>query len=537
MTERGGASRFELEARELERAEAEGVERPPVEPRPAAGVLLAREAAAGPEVLLVRRRADQGFAAGAYVFPGGTLDAEDADPRWRRHAAGWNAHTPEVATSAVAACRELFEETGVLLASSAAENDRLHAGATSAMRRALLSGRSFLELIAGAGLTLDLGRLALCGRWITPVPLSRRYDARFFLAAAPRGTEVATGATELVDHRWMAPADALALHDAGDLPMLFPTATTLAWLAADASLDDWFARCGDAADEPLLPRLRRVSESVRPVLTGTREYVEGALRIVLAPNPGPLTLDGTRTYVVGAREVVVIDPGPEDAAHLRAILEAVPARGRVAVIALTHAHPDHAAAAARLAAETGAAVCGSALALERLGLTGGRALAADDVIEFEGDALVTLAAPGHSADHTAYLWREAKALFCGDAVLGAGSALVAPPDGDLGDYLDTLRGWLGLDLLALYPGHGPPVAHAHAKIEEYVTHRMQREAQIVGALRTGPATVSEIRRRVYTRLEAGLARAAEANVQAHLKKLVDEGRVTARTGDRYALRR
>ncbi|MGH7544874.1 MAG: NUDIX domain-containing protein, partial [Gemmatimonadota bacterium] len=166
MTDGAGGSRFDLETRELERAEAEGSDRPPVEPRPAAGVVLARETERGPEVLLVRRRADQGFAAGAYVFPGGTLDPEDADPRWREHAAGWKAHPPEVASSAVAACRELFEETGVLLASGVSDGGRLHAGAVSAMRRALVSERSFLELIAGSGLTLDLGRLALCGRWI-----------------------------------------------------------------------------------------------------------------------------------------------------------------------------------------------------------------------------------------------------------------------------------------------------------------------------------------------------------------------------------
>lgn len=535
--EPAGGPGFDLEARELDRAEAEGLDRPPVEPRPAAGVILAREAADGPEVLLVRRRPDQGFAAGAYVFPGGALDPEDGDPRWREHAAGWNAHPPEVAAFVVAACRELFEETGVLLASGAAGSRRLHPGATSAMRRALASGRSFLELISGSGLALDLGRLAFCARWVTPVPLSRRYDARFFLAAVPRDAEVAAGAAELVEHQWIAPARALERHHARDLPMLFPTATTLEWLAAGASVENWFGRCRDARAEPLLPRLRRAAGAVRPVLPGTREYVEGALRVLVAPNPGPLTLDGTRTYVVGTREVVVIDPGPEDGGHLRAILEALPARGRLTAIAVTHAHPDHAAAATRLAAETGAPLCGSALTLERLGVTDGRALAPDDAIEFEGDALVTLAAPGHCADHVAFLWREAKALFCGDAILGTGSALVAPPDGDLGDYLHTLRRWAGLDLLVLYPGHGPPVPHAREKIQEYVTHRMQREAQVLGALRAGPATVAGIRARVYGRLGTGLARAAEANVEAHLKKLLREGRVSARAGGRYALRR
>lgn len=530
------AARFELEARELERAEAEGFDRPPVEPRPAAGVVLARDAPRGPEVLLVRRRSDLGFGAGAYVFPGGTLDPEDSSPRWRMHAAGWEAHGPEVAPFAVTACRELFEETGVLLAVGPGGSAALHPGAVRQMRAARAGGRGFLELVAGAGLRLDLGRLALCARWITPVPLSRRYDARFFLAEAPPGVDVVTQAGELIEHVWVRPTDALARYGAGGLPMLFPTATTLRWLEGGSSAAEWAARFRPGAVRPILPRLRRLGGEVRPLIPGTREYVEGALRVVRAPNAGPLTLDGTCAYLVGAREVAVIDPGPADRAHLDAIVRALPAGARVTAVALTHAHPDHSEGAAPLAERVGAPVCASAPTLEKLGLSGARAVAPGDTIEFEGDSLVVLPAPGHSADHVAYLWPEAGALFCGDVILGEGSALVAPPDGDLTHYLATLRRFRELDLLWIYPGHGPAVADPRSKIDEYVDHRMERERQILAALNAGAATLAEIRARVYGELEPDLARAAEWNVEAHLRKLEREDRVVRSADGRLRIR-
>ncbi len=524
-----------MEGREFEQAKADGFARPPVEPRPAAGVILGRDAPGGPEVLLVRRRSDLDFAAGAYVFPGGVVDLEDGDARWAAQAAGWESLGPEVAPFAVAACRELFEETGVFLALGPGGAGRPPAGPVRQLRAALAAGRSFRELLAGAGLSLDLSRLVLCARWIPPAPLSRRYDARFFLARATSGAgQVATDAGELLEGMWIRPAEALRRYEAGEVPMLFPTAVTLSWLAGGASVAEWLERFRGPQVEPILPRLRRVEGDVRPVLTGTREYVHGALAIVRAPNPGPLTLDGTCAYVLGSREVVIVDPGPAVLPHLEAIRAAVPAGARVTSVAVTHAHADHAEAARALAEGFGVEVAGSALALERLGLDKGRPLGEGATIEFEEDSLQAIAAPGHSADHLCFLWHEAKALFCGDVILGAGSAMIAPPDGDLAQYLDTLGRLRSLDLLTLYPGHGPPVLEPGAKIDEYIGHRLERERQILDALRAGASTVPEIRARVYGPLELSVAWAAEANVGAHLKKLVDEGRAVRR-GARYGV--
>lgn len=530
---------FEMETRELERAEREGFRHPPVEPRPAAAVILARDGGRGPEVLLVRRRTDLLFAGGAYVFPGGTLDPEDSDPRWREHSIGWDAHGADVAPFAVAACRELFEEAGVLLALGPGGSPTLPPAlpppAVRQMRAALARDRSFLELLSGAGLRLDLSPLVLFSRWITPVPLSRRYDARFFLAAAPEGVEVLAESGELVEHIWIRPGEAVDRYAAGAFPMLFPTVTMLGWLRDGGSIRELAERARGKEVPPILPRLRRTASGVIPVLPGTREYVQGALNVVRAPNPGPLTLDGTCTYVVGGREVIVIDPGPADPAHLDAVLRAIPSKARVVGVAITHAHADHAEAAAPLAERLSVDILASQATAEKLGLGRLRMLEEGSTIEFDdGDALSTLSTPGHSADHLCFLWREAKALFCGDLVLGAGSAMIAPPDGDMAAYLDTLRRLRSLHLLVLYPGHGPPVEDPAAKIDEYVAHRLEREAQILDALRAGAVTIPEIRERVYGPLERALAYGAEANIEAHLTKLLAEGRVAVSSAGRYS---
>jgi 8-oxo-dGTP pyrophosphatase MutT (NUDIX family) len=272
--------RYRMEAQELAAAEAAGPGRVPPTPRPAAGVILARDTAAGPEVLLVRRRADVGFAAGAYVFPGGTLDEEDSDPGWR----DWLVEPPAAAvagaadpggpperTYIVAALRELFEETGALLAAdSAPGSDEL-----AAKREALVAGQArFLDIVAGWGVRLAGDRLVLCARWITPESLSRRYDARFFLAEAPAGVEVSAEQGELVEHSWIAPGEALERYFDADFRMLFPTARTLGWLEEGASITE-LRECFLGTDiTPILPRLRRSGGEILPVMPGEPRYDE-----------------------------------------------------------------------------------------------------------------------------------------------------------------------------------------------------------------------------------------------------------------------
>jgi hydroxyacylglutathione hydrolase len=245
--------------------------------------------------------------------------------------------------------------------------------------------------------------------------------------------------------------------------------------------------------------------------------------VLVAPNPGPLTLDGTRTYVVGAERVAVIDPGPARAAHLDAVVAAVAGRAVEAVL-LTHAHPDHAAGAAAVAERLGAPVAASALALGRAGLEGRVLHDGEEVRLAPGEgALVAVATPGHSRDHLAFWKRPERWLFTGDLVLGEGSSAVLHPDGRVGEYLASLRRLEALRPSRLFPGHGPPVDAAEARLRAYREHRRERERQVEAAIAAGAATPAEIREKVYGSLPPGLARAAEASVSAHLYHLRSRG--------------
>jgi 8-oxo-dGTP pyrophosphatase MutT (NUDIX family) len=269
-----------MEEQELAKAEAMGPDRVPPKPRPAAGVILARDEASGPEVLLVRRRSDLRFAAGAYVFPGGTLHVEDSDPAWERWLSdppaeallgAADADGPSAHTFVVAALREMFEETGVLLSAA----NQPPESEMAAERRALVAGRRrFLDIIADRGIQLAADRLVLCARWVTPEALSRRYDARFFLAEAPLDVQIEPETGELVEHIWIQPAAALESYFEGDFEMLFPTAKTLGWLETGRRVAEWFGRFRAAEVAPITPRIRRVGGEVASLMPDEPGYDE-----------------------------------------------------------------------------------------------------------------------------------------------------------------------------------------------------------------------------------------------------------------------
>jgi glyoxylase-like metal-dependent hydrolase (beta-lactamase superfamily II) len=245
--------------------------------------------------------------------------------------------------------------------------------------------------------------------------------------------------------------------------------------------------------------------------------------VVLAANPNPMTLDGTNTWLLrapDATETIVVDPGPDDEVHLRAVAEAA---GRVASILLTHGHPDHSEGARRFHETTGAPV----RALDPAHRLGDEGLGEGDVIAAAGIEVRVWATPGHSSDSLCFLLDahgEAPAsVLTGDTILGRGTTVVAHPDGNLTDYLASLRRLRELGDVTVLTGHGPELPHAGQVAEAYLAHREQRLAQIRAALDTlGPDTSARaIVEHVYADVDEAVWWAAELSVRAQLDYLRD----------------
>ncbi len=260
----------------------------------------------------------------------------------------------------------------------------------------------------------------------------------------------------------------------------------------------------------------------------------GWVETVVAANAGPLTLGGTRTYVLGPSPCLVIDPGPDLADHLDAV-EVALGSAEVTAVCVTHHHADHAAGAAELRLRLAAPLAANPDSAELAGLDPPELpLSAGSTVRFGGGCVEVVPTPGHCADHVCYYWPEAKTLFAGDVILGEGTSVIAPPEGDMSAYIASLRRLERFDLNFIYPGHGPLIDDPAGVIGQYIRHRLEREAQILAALAAGADTPARIRARVYGELDPRLHRAAEGSVAAHLAKLVDEGRVKL-VGDHYTM--
>lgn len=278
---------------------------------------------------------------------------------------------------------------------------------------------------------------------------------------------------------------------------------------------------------------------------GVVELLAPGLRRILAPNPSPMTYRGTNTYLLGAQAVAVIDPGPLNEAHLDAILSAC-AGARITHILVTHAHLDHSPLARPLAEVTGApvlafgpATAGRSDAMQALadtGLGGGgegidRAFEPDEALKdgaqfTAGDTdLLAIWTPGHLCNHMCFATQDA--LFCGDHVMGWASTLVSPPDGDLRAFMDSCARLRALPERTFYPGHGAPIAAAHARLDWLMAHRRARETALLAQLETGAQPLPALARAIYTDVPAPMLPAAERNLFAHLIDLHARGVVTA----------
>lgn len=251
-----------------------------------------------------------------------------------------------------------------------------------------------------------------------------------------------------------------------------------------------------------------------------------------APNPSLMTLDGTQVYLIGERELALIDPGPDNDRHLKTIVDYINACGaRLIKILATHTHSDHLPGAWRLKRMTGATLG----LFARSGVSADELYQDGDIIDIADARLKAIHTPGHASDHICFYLPEEKSLFTGDLILGRGTSAILYPDGNMAEYLASLRRLLELELERIYPGHGPVIENPREKIEEYIEHRMMRERQILELLAEGAKSSAELVREIYRDVDRRLHWAAELSVLAHLAKLQQEGRAEPLRDGRFKL--
>ena len=267
--------------------------------------------------------------------------------------------------------------------------------------------------------------------------------------------------------------------------------------------------------------------------TGRMETLTPLVRRLLAPNPSAFTYSGTQTYIVGHGSVAVIDPGPDIAEHLDALLTALGGE-RIAAIVCTHTHRDHSPASRPLQTATGAPIVGCApLAIEDAGPRADAAFDFDyrpdevlgdgEALAGEGWTLIGVTTPGHTSNHLCLALPEEKALFSGDHVMGWSTTIVSPPDGDMAAYMASLEKLQARDDAIYYPAHGPTIENPQRLVRGLIGHRRQREGQILRQLKAGEGSIPAMVARMYKGIDPGLHPAAERSVLAHLIDLRDRG--------------
>lgn len=483
----------------------------------AASVLLARERGSR-EVYVVARAPALRFLGGFCAFPGGKVHADDIELA--------KTFSVGLTSQHVAAVRELFEEAGVLLARDAG-GAYPSAEELAPLRRELMAEQmTFPELLARHKLHLRPDDLSFGGSLVTPPFSPFRFDTAFFAAVLPPRQTAEVWPGELTEGAWSSAESVLAEWNAGDKLVSPPTVALLQ------------AICG-----------RRVEEwrdQIAPLLA--RQAGEEPIWFSPGVQMLPLFSEGlppsthTNAYLVGNDPAYLLDPGASDAAEqgrLFAILD----RRRLRGVVLTHHHPDHIGAANVCAKRYGVPILAHRLTAQALHdrievqkvINDGDCLdlgtAPDDKRDWHLQAIHT---PGHAIGHLAFWEPRYRLLFAGDMISMLSSVLIPPPpDGDLSVYLDSLRRLQSFPTRLLLPAHGSPSARPAFALEQALSHRHEREQQLLQALQAGPQTVSELAMELYRGLPADLMRFAAMQIQAGLHKLQCEGRAVTVDAERW----
>ena len=483
-------------------------------PRAAATVVLLRQGTDGLELLLTTRAKQLRFMGGAAVFPGGAMASADRDPRWRE----LSAIAPQEAARLlgledadealgffVCALRETFEEVGLLLAEGRVG---------SLGREDADDPEAFLDRCASLGIRLRTDLLRPAGSWVTPLGAPLRFDARFFVAAATAGWEPQPDPREVERCWWTTPGAALEELATGDLMMAPPTIEMLQKLLGHSTLQEVTSSLTAA---PIGNNDDLISVRLSPLV-----------HVVLAPNPGLMTGPGTNTYIVGTGPTCVIDPAVDDPGYLD---ELTARAGEVSAILVTHRHSDHVGGVAALAERFGCPV--RAYGDASVAGTPIEPVTDGEAITVGGACLRALYTPGHASDHLCFLLEDAATLFAGDNILGEGTAVIAPPDGNMADYLASLRRLRDLPIDRIFPGHFRPLDGGLAVIDGYLAHRQQRREAVLSALRAGASTPEQIVPIVYSDTPEHLHPIAVLQVRSMLEMLEDEGDAE-RTEERWS---